>query len=336
MSILKCEYIWLDGYKPEPNLRSKTKIVITDEIPTPENLPLWSYDGSSTMQAEGSSSDCILKPVRVVKDAGREDGYLVMCEVLNPDGTPHLTNKRATYEDQADYWFGFEQEYVIMKDGRPLGFPKDGYPAPQGEYYCGVGHEAVIGRELVEEHLNLCLKSGLRITGVNAEVMLGQWEFQLLGIGAKAASDDLWIARYLLQRVSESHGVTIDLHPKPVKGDWNGSGMHTNFSNEHMRTVGGKEYFEGLLKALENRHEAHIAAYGAHNHERLTGLHETQAIDTFSYGVSDRGASIRIPISTVEDGWVGYLEDRRPGSNADPYEVTAALLETLPTPIIAA
>lgn len=329
MKTFKCEYIWLDGYKPEANLRSKTKIISGEEEPSLKNMPLWSYDGSSTQQAEGSSSDCVLKPVKVIKDAGRENGYLVMCEVLNADLTPHKTNNRAKYEDALDFWFGFEQEYVITKNGLPLGFPTEGYPAPQGRYYCGIGTKNVVARDFVEEHLDLCLACGLNITGINAEVMVGQWEFQLLGKSAKAAADDLWLARYLLFRVAEKHGLEIELHPKPVKGDWNGSGMHANFSNEQMRSVGGEEYFMNILKNLDITHEDHIAKYGSMNHERLTGLHETQSIDQFSFGVSDRGASIRIPITTVENDWKGYLEDRRPASNACPYLITSKIVETV-------
>lgn len=329
MKTFKCEYIWLDGYKPEANLRSKTRIISGKEEPSLKNLPLWSYDGSSTQQAEGSSSDCVLKPVKVIKDAGRENGYLVMCEVLNADLTPHITNDRAKYEDALDFWFGFEQEYVITKNGLPLGFPTEGYPAPQGRYYCGIGTKNVVARDFVEEHLDLCLACGLNITGINAEVMVGQWEFQLLGKSAKAAADDLWLARYLLLRVAEKHGLEIELHPKPVKGDWNGSGMHANFSNEQMRSVGGEAYFKNILKNLDITHEDHIANYGSMNHERLTGLHETQSIDQFSYGVADRGASIRIPITTVENDWKGYLEDRRPASNACPYLITSKIVETV-------
>lgn len=331
MKTYLCEYIWLDGYLPEANLRSKTKVVQLEDSPSLDNLPLWSYDGSSTKQAEGSASDCVLKPVKVYKDAGREHGHLVFCEVMNPDGSPHPTNNRAVYDDDRDFWFGFEQEYVIMENGLPLGFPKEGFPAPQGKYYCGIGTQNVVARDFVEEHLRLCLDCGLNITGVNAEVMLGQWEFQLLGKGAKEASDDLWVARYLLLRVAEKYHVDIELHPKPVKGDWNGSGMHTNFSNEEMRSTGGEDYFKTILKNMENRHQEHIAVYGSMNHERLTGLHETQAMDRFSYGISDRGASIRIPITTVENGWKGYLEDRRPASNACPYLVTSKILKAIPS-----
>jgi len=327
----KFEYIWLDGYKPEANLRSKTKAIAFNEYHGDvESLPMWAFDGSSTKQAEGHSSDCLLKPCTVYKDPARRNAWLVMCEVLNPDETPHVSNTRATIlEDDPDFWFGFEQEYTLVVEGRPLGFPEKGYPAPQGMYYCSVGSENVAGRDIVEEHFDLCLDAGIHITGVNAEVMLGQWEYQCFGMGAKRAADDLWISRYLLFRLSEQYGVHIEFAPKPVKGDWNGSGMHCNFSNKAMRELGDKALYDRIFETLGKYHQEHIEVYGSDNHLRLTGLHETQHIDTFSYGESDRGASIRVPINTVRDGWKGYLEDRRPASNADPYKIVARILTTV-------
>lgn len=332
MAKTKFEYIWLDGYKPEANLRSKTKVMDlpADYDGSLDVIPVWSFDGSSTKQAEGHSSDCLLKPVRSYKDSSRKNAWLVLCEVMNPDGSPHETNYRATIKDGSqDYWFGFEQEYTFVVDGRPLGFPRNGYPAPQGMYYCSVGTTNVAGRDIVEEHLDLCLDAGLSLTGINAEVMLGQWEYQVFGKGAKEAADDLWISRYLLFRTAEKYGVYVEFAPKPIKGDWNGSGLHTNFSTTATREEGSEEVFKSICEALGKVHQEHIAEYGSGNDERLTGLHETQHIDTFSYGVSDRGASIRIPISAVEDGWKGYMEDRRPASNADPYRITARLVKTI-------
>jgi glutamine synthetase len=324
----KLEYVWLDGYKPEPNIRSKTKVV-DSEPKKPEDCPGWSFDGSSTQQAEGHSSDCLLKPVRIIKDPQRKNASIVMCEVLNADGSVHSTNGRGSFEDDPDLWLGFEQEYTIMKDGRPLGFPADGYPGPQGPYYCSVGIKNCVGRDFVEEHLDACLDAGLSVTGINAEVMKGQWEFQLFGKGAKQACDDLWLSRFLMYRTAEKYNLTIELHPKPVKGDWNGSGMHTNFSTTPIRDKGGEELIKGICDKFSKRHKEHIASYGSDNDQRLTGLHETQSIHKFSYGVSDRGSSIRIPIGTVQGGWKGYLEDRRPASNADPYKVVREILATL-------
>ncbi len=332
MAKYKLEYIWLDGYEPVANLRGKTLIKEFKSEPTLDDLPLWGFDGSSTLQAEGGSSDCVLKPVACYADAARKDGVIVMCEVMLPDGSPHPSNSRATIIDDPDTWFGFEQEYFLMKDGKPLGFPKDGYPEPQGIYYTGVGFKAVgdIAREIVEEHLDLCLEAGINHEGINAEVAKGQWEFQIFGKGSKQAADEMWVARYLLQRLCESYGVDVEYHCKPLKGDWNGSGMHANFSTEYMRETGGKAYFEALMASFERNINEHIAVYGPDNHLRLTGLHETQSIDKFNYGVANRGASIRIPHSFVkEDAYKGYLEDRRPNSAGDPYKIASRILQSI-------
>ena len=333
MAKYKLEYIWLDGKKPNPELRGKTTIKEFDNPPSLADLPLWGFDGSSTMQAEGHKSDCILKPVAHYPDASRTNGYIVLSEVLHPDGTPHPTNMRATAPDDPELWFGFEQEYFLYKDGRPLGFPESGFPAPQGPYYCGVGYKYMgsLARQIVDEHLDLCLAAGINHEGINAEVAKGQWEFQIFGKGSHRAADDLWVARYLMARLCEKYEVDLQLHCKPIRGDWNGSGMHTNFSTKQLREVGGKEYFEALMEAFENNIEGHIDVYGPDNHLRLTGLHETQAIDKFSYGLSDRGASIRMPVNFIKNGYRGYLEDRRPNSEADPYQIVARIWKTIQT-----
>jgi glutamine synthetase len=334
MQKYKLEYIWLDGYKPVPNLRGKTMIREFSAFPTLEELPFWGFDGSSTQQAEGHSSDCALKPVAVYPDPARNNGVLVMCEVMMPDKvTPHPSNARATIVDDPDAWFGFEQEYFLYQNGRPLGFPEVGFPAPQGVYYTSVGYANVgsIAREIVDEHLDLCLAAGINHEGINAEVAKGQWEFQIFGKGSAKAADDVWIARYLLYRLCEKYEVDVEIHCKPIKGDWNGSGMHANFSTKFMREIGGKDYFEKLMKAFESEKLEHIAVYGPDNHMRLTGLHETAAIDTFSYGVADRGASIRIPHSFIENDYKGYLEDRRPNSQGDPYQIASRILKTIST-----
>ena len=339
MAKYKLEYIWLDGYTPVANLRGKTQVKEFADYPTLEELPMWGFDGSSTRQAEGHSSDCMLKPVASYLDTTKENGIIVMCEVLMPDGTPHSTNDRATILDDPGAWFGFEQEYFLYKDGSPLGFPKEGYPPPQGLYYTGVGYNSVgdIAREIVDIHLDLCLDAGINHEGINAEVAKGQWEFQIFGKGSKKAADDVWVARYLLQRLCEGYGVEVNYHCKPlgVDLDWNGSGMHSNFSTEYMREVGGKPYFESLMAAFDKYKNEHIAVYGPDNHLRLTGLHETQSIDKFNYGIANRGASIRVPHSFVNAGYKGYLEDRRPNSQGNPYKIASRILQTIqsvPTP----
>lgn len=329
----KLEYIWLDGYKPTQSLRSKT-MVRNDFGGTLEECPMWVFDGSSTEQAEGNASDCLLKPVMIIPDPDRKDSYLVMTEVLNADGTPHESNGRATIDeadDDTDFWFGFEQEYFLWDPAtdRPPGFPQAGYPEPQGPYYCSVGAKNAFCREMIEEHLDLCLEAGLNVEGINAEVAAGQWEYQIFAKGAKRAGDEIWLSRYLLERTGEKYGLSIEWGPKPLGDtDWNGSGMHANFSNGAMRERGEEAVFTAICEEFGKNIERHISVYGADNDQRLTGKHETQSIDEFSYGVSDRGASIRIPVSTVEDGWIGRLEDRRPASNADPYKVAAAIVKT--------
>ena len=331
MAKSKLEYIWLDGYTPTQNMRSKTKVV-EDFSGKLEDCPIWAFDGSSTEQAEGNSSDCLLKPVAIFSDPERVNGFLVMTEVLNADSTPHESNARAKIDDNDnDFWFGFEQEYFIMdvETQLPLGFPLGGYPGPQGLYYCSVGGKNTHGRSLVEEHADICIDAGINFEGINQEVACGQWEFQLFAKGAKKAGDELWVTRYLLDRLTEDYNYYIEYHPKPIKGDWNGSGMHANFSNSTLRECGSKKTYEKICEAFRPVTKEHIEVYGADNNLRLTGLHETASIDDFSYGISDRGASIRIPIITVEKGWKGWLEDRRPASNADPYKIAARIVKTV-------
>ena len=334
MTKYKLEYIWLDGYTPTPNLRGKTQIKQFDSFPTLEQLPLWGFDGSSTMQAEGHSSDCVLKPVAIYPDAARENGALVMCEVMMPDGkTPHASNKRATILDDEGAWFGFEQEYFFYKDGRPLGFPISGYPAPQGPYYTGVGYKNVgdTARKIVEEHLNLCLAAGINHEGINAEVAKGQWEFQIFGKGSKKAADEMWMARYLMLRLTESYGIDIEFHCKPLGDtDWNGSGMHANFSTKFMREVGGKEYFEKLMDGLqEEPRRSHRRLRSGQPHAPDRQARDRVDRYKFSWGVADRGASIRVPHSFANNGYKGYLEDRRPNSQGDPYQIASQILKTI-------
>ena len=327
----KLEYLWLDGCTPT-QIRSKTKIVKSFGRDGGE-APIWGFDGSSTEQAKGSDSDCVLKPVRIYPNSLEDSDYasIVLCEVWNVDDTPHKTNTRrlleetiTDIEDDIDEWVGFEQEYTLYENGWPYGWPMLEEPEPQGDYYCGRN----IGENIMKEHTDACIEAGLSICGTNAEVMLGQWEYQIGAGGSMHMSDDLWVARWLMERICEKHDLSVSLDPKPIEGDWNGAGCHTNFSTKYTRGHGGDEFIFKACMDLEKVHEEHMKEYGEGNERRLTGLHETQAIDTFSWGVSDRGASIRIPWQVDKDK-CGYLEDRRPSSNCDPYKVSKKLIETI-------
>ena len=352
---IKLEYIWLDGSKPQ-RLRSKTKIVNSESIQSDNlsNYPVWSFDGSSTLQAEagrGKNTDCLLKPVFTIQDPFRGgQNKLVLCEVLNPDGTAHETNHRRALVDKVKSlnilenqdinelpWFGWEQEYTLTHKpnmpfgegiGLPLGFQLDKTPRAQGDYYCGIGADTVIGREIAEEHMNMCMEVGLDISGINAEVLLGQWEYQIGPVSSLNGSDQLWISRYILDRVAEKHNVNVSLHPKPLDGDWNGTGCHANFSTKEMREEGGIELIKEAMSKLESNHMEHIEVYGLHNEKRLTGKHETSGIREFSFGYSTRDTSIRIPAQAIVEGR-GYFEDRRPASNCDPYLVAERMLQTV-------
>ncbi len=338
-------YIWIDGATPTKHLRSKTRVLqFTKGNVQLNDFPDWGFDGSSTYQADGHDSDLILKPCAFFPDPLVGQGnYLVLCEVFSDENTPHPTNSRATLRQQMELcgkthepWIGFEQEYTLFQGRTPLGWPEGGYPAPQGPFYCGVGADEVFGREFVQHHTDACLFANLMLFGTNAEVMPGQWEFQIgyRGIDSESAdpltvSDHLWVSRWLLYRIGEEYGIRATLDPKPVKGNWNGAGKHTNFSTKAMRDKNtGKEAILAAIAQLEKNHSKHIPFYGAGLEDRLVGEYETSDIHTFSSGVGNRSASIRIPKAVETEGY-GYIEDRRPGANADPYEVSSKLLESI-------
>lgn len=354
-------YIWLDGSEPVQKLRSKVRICkrFIDKAPD------WSFDGSSTNQSETEDSDLILKNVRQYASGDDSNRTVyVICEVMNPDGTPHETNTRSLLGITCDQinsdfsnaakhcWFGFEQEYTMMTpDGEPLGFRTQRnlglQRKGQGQYYCAVGRDNIFGEVIANEHMEKCLEYGILYSGLNAEVMPGQWEYQI-GVRAKMEkddspdpleiADDSILARYLLHEVAQSHNVIISFDPKPVEGDWNGAGMHTNFSNREIRgevnRVSGKDYvIEEVIPRMGKNHSCHIEVYGHGNDRRLTGNHETCDIKTFKAGAADRGASIRIPRAVMNEG-KGYIEDRRPAANADPYLVAQTIMNTVYNTVI--
>uniref|UniRef100_A0A7S0LRH0 Glutamine synthetase n=1 Tax=Coccolithus braarudii TaxID=221442 RepID=A0A7S0LRH0_9EUKA len=333
---VQAEYLWIDAIG---EVRSKCRTVPAAKA-TLDQLPDWNYDGSSTGQAPGDDSEVIIKPRAIFKDPFRPgDNILVLTDTYTPGGTPLPTNTRAPAMERfektpgTDPWFGLEQEYTLfnMDKVTPLGWPIGGYPGPQGPYYCSAGADRAYGRAISEAHYKACLYAGLAISGTNAEVMPGQWEYQIGPATGIAAGDEMMVSRYILQRVCEDFGVYCTLDPKPIPGDWNGAGCHTNFSTEKMRKAGGLKDIEQAIRKLGAKHAEHIAAYGEGNERRLTGACETASINDFSYGVANRGCSIRIPRATNAEG-CGYLEDRRPSSNCDPYVVTSLVFETSTNP----
>lgn len=334
---VQAEYLWIDAIG---EVRSKCRTVDASKA-TLKDLPSWNYDGSSTGQAPGEDSEVVIKPRAIFRDPFRPvgDNILVLTDTYTPGGTPLPTNTRAPAEaifrgNTEKPWYGLEQEYTLFNLDKvtPLGWPKGGYPGPQGPYYCGAGADRSYGRAISEAHYKACLFAGLNIGGTNAEVMPGQWEYQIGPCEGIDAADQMMVSRYILNRVCEDFGVYCTLDPKPIeKGDWNGAGCHTNFSTEKMRKEGGFAVIEQAIRRLGAKHKQHIAAYGEGNERRLTGKHETASINTFSYGVANRGCSIRIPRSTEADGY-GYFEDRRPASNCDPYVVTSMIFKTCMDP----
>ncbi len=343
------EYIWLDGAS---NFRSKTKILSEKEININniKTLPMWNYDGSSTGQATGTDSEIFLIPNAIFKDPFRQssnyDAYLIWCGMVDKNSNPLENSTRdlalEVFNAHKDIepWFGIEQEYFIIdpKTKFPLGFyyseeHKVIQPEPQGKYYCGVGADCALGREIAEKHMDLCIQAGIKICGINGEVAPGQWEYQVGPCEGIDAGDHLWVSRYILNRVGESYGYNISYHPKPLglllgsDADWNGSGCHTNFSTKATRESNGIEHIYKALNRLGKNHQAHMKNYGADNTLRMSGKHETSSYNKFTFGRANRGASVRIPNSVLVDS-KGYFEDRRPGANADPYLVTSLILGT--------
>ena len=338
MSKILADYVWIGG---NMELRSKVMVLTLKDSNKikHEDFPDWNYDGSSTDQASGSDSEIIIKPHSIYKCPFRKgDNMIVFCDTYLPNGKPHPTNHRYDAkiifdkQPKLEPWYGLEQEYFLMdrKTKKPYGFYEE--PIVQGQYYCSVGGRNAFGRKIADEHLDACLYAGLKISGINAEVAPGQWEFQIGPSIGIEAGDHLWMARYLLEKITENFGgeVYIDYHPKPLQGI-NGSGCHCNYSTNEMREgrkdKKGIEFIYDAIKKLEDKHDEHIKVYGADNDKRMTGLHETSSYNKFTHGKANRGCSVRIGNKTVEDGQ-GYFEDRRPASNCDPYLVTSKIFET--------
>ena len=310
-----CEYIWMDGFG---GLRSKTRVLGPDFA----YIPDWNYDGSSTGQADADgNTEVILKPIAMYPDPLRSiTGYecvLVLCDI--EDGPRSKADEIFDQGQEEEPWFGIEQEYVMV-------FPEYDYISSNGDglHYCGLANS--LEREVAEEHLTACLVAGLTISGINAEVSTRQWEFQIGPATGVDAADQLYVARYLLERIAEKHCVRINYHPKPFSGA-NGSGCHINFSTRATREPGGLDVIKACMPKLAEKHDEHIEVYGLYNDLRLTGKHETSSFHGFSFGEGTRNTSVRIPNQTVSEG-CGYFEDRRPAANVEVYAATAMLFAT--------
>lgn len=358
MYTVRAIYVWVSGLDTHHDIRSKERTLNLVDEPTyaADSLlrqgvfPPWNFDGSSTAQAKGPDTEIRLEPVRALRlvpptpqEAWHTPRYVVLCECLTPDRNPTADNSRraavAVFDSDevspTHPWFGLEQEFVLYKDGRPLYWPSEGLPPPQGPYYCSTGPMAW-GRDIVDEFYDWGLKIGLKISGTNAEVTPSQWEFQVGPCEGIEAGDHLILARWLLLRVLERRGPQYDVSfdAKPILGDWNGSGMHANFSTADMRKAEGITHIHAAIATMAKNHEEDLKFYGADNRRRLSGRHETSSLTKFSFGVGTRNTSIRIPNAVRDDGY-GYLEDRRPSASADPYLVTSKLVASalgLPAP----
>ena len=331
MKVIHVDYLWVDGFET-PMIRSKTKVINLEqeEDGTVQlELAVWNFDGSSTGQATTGNSEMKLMPVRVYQVSPSQ--YMVLCEVCNMDRTPHKTNHRAVLRKflkenpEKNMWVGVEQEYFLTAENKNVFWPDaGGEPINSPQYYCSAGGNKVKNRSLVRKHADVCQIMGVKIVGYNAEVAPGQWEYQCFADDALRACDDLWVSRYMISLMAEEEGLGIEWAPHD---GWNGSGCHTNFSTEKMRLGEGAESsFHSILKKMEDRHLESMDCYGTGNKDRLVGAYETAHWSEFSFGIADRAASVRIPTVTAENGFAGYLEDRRPASNCDPYRVVNELV----------
>lgn len=301
----KIEYVWIDGTTPTPLLRSKTRVVYNGAPTKVEEVDNWSFDASKTCQSTQKPTDLILKPVRLIGDPVKANGYIVMCEVLNLDYTPHETNIRSRLlDDDTGIWLGFGQEYFLIAGHVPAGWPGKGEPGiPKSRYYCGVGKSRVNGRHIVEKHMEICIAAGLQITGMNAGATLGQWKFQILAHNYIQACDDLWLARFLLERTAEQHGMDISYN-------YNECSLCTNFSTTYTRGYGIDD--DMLLDIFHSMKESH------HEDINQYGVNEKTEPEKFSMAGSGFAASCRVPI---ENEIPTYLEDRRGVATADPYRI---------------
>lgn len=334
------EYIWIDG---RGNLRSKYRTAFpkfdsyADAAHNYIAVKDWNYHDSSTYQASTENTEIALIPVAYYLNPFFEQGraFLILCKTYNADGSPTNTNFRHDAEKlfesstshYLDPYFRINQEYFIIQSSGTTNFaPLCSYEQPQPDYYCGVGNVTL--RNLAEKHYQYCLNAHLKISAVNAEMEPTQWQFQIGPSSKISASDELWVARYILVKLSEEFRVCICFKPKSLPNPSNSSSLHlhTSFSTQETRDAqnqNGLKCIYQYIDRLSKKHTEHICIYG-HNSNRV---HSGSDYHTFSFASGYRGNNICIPKSVLKAG-CGYLEDMRPASNADPYRVTAAIFST--------
>jgi glutamine synthetase len=316
------------------------KTLTLEAMPSsPADLPVWTYSGAD-------DEDIFLVARKIYKDPFRRgNNIIVLADTYGGPkegsgesyGEPTKFNTRracaAAMVEAAklgdDPWFGIEQEYYLLdlKNSWPLGWPKNDFPGKHGDYYCAVGAAKAVGREAVEAHYRACLYAGVKLGGINSEVAPGQWEYQVGPSSGIDCADDLWMSRYILQRMCELLHIEVTFDPKPVPG-WPGIGCHTNYSTRDTRAKsGGIRAMQEQIEKLRLRHEDHIVVYGQGNERRLTGLDNTASMHDFSSSIGGRDTTIRIPAKVGAQGY-GYYEDRRPAANMDPYQVCRMIVET--------
>ncbi|KAH9628059.1 hypothetical protein HF086_018034 [Spodoptera exigua] len=250
----------------------------------------------------------------------------------NFQGSNHRYKCAATYNKckEQEPWFGMEQYFYLMNptDLRPVGWPKGGYPQSSPLYYCGTGGDKIFGRELIDAHSRCCLYAGIPMWSTNPEVVPSQWQYRVGPSVGINAGDDAWMARFILKILAEQFGVSISFDPKPV-AEWSTSAAGVNFSTLATRGENGISVIQKGIKKLAASHERHIKVYDAHGElDNKTPLSGETMTEKFSAGIADRSCSIRIP-RIVAENKCGFLEDRRPASNSDPYQVIDALMRTV-------
>lgn len=314
--LFQATYVWMSrGGVFRYKIYTLSSLNADGDFDNPDLYPTGTFDGSSTGDAEVGSSDLRIKPCAVYRDVDGV-GVFVLCDIDTAE-TPRanlltLIENRKVFGAES-CWFGFEQEYFLL--------PFESESEQDAFHYCSPTSETI-----PQHHYNECRQMGVHITGWNCEVAPNQYEFQVCAAGVSAA-DDLIMARWVLLRVCQEHDKGLLLVPKPIPV-YNGSGLHTNFSTPQMRTSPGG--WSTMLKSvglLRDRHNEHMEVYGDGNEERLSGMYETSAFDTFSWGIGSRDTSVRLQkVMKGEDK--GFIEDRRPASNANPYVVCYALVNT--------